>query len=312
MARMRTPEPAGGADRIELLRSFLRIVEAGSLSAAAAQLGTTQPTISRRLQLLERMLGLRLLRRSTHGLALTEDGERCLAHAREVLDGWSVLEETLRGSREGASGLLRVQAPHAFGQDQLIAPLAEFLAAHPEVSVEWRLQDRMPDFIADGIDCAIRVGWVEEPSVVAVRLADVPRIVVAAPGLWGDGPPPQDAALRDLPWLALTTYYRDEVTLTREDAALRFPIRPRLGTDSLHALRAAALAGLGAAIVSAWAVAEDLRLGRLVQLAPDWRAAPLPVSLVYPAGRLQPARLRHFIALMRERMPGLTGLEKPK
>ncbi|WP_307140262.1 LysR family transcriptional regulator [Pseudoroseomonas cervicalis] len=309
---MRTPEPAGGADRIELLRSFLRIVEAGSLSAAAAQLGTTQPTISRRLQLLERMLGLRLLRRSTHGLALTEDGERCLAHAREVLDGWSVLEETLRGSREGASGLLRVQAPHAFGQDQLIAPLAEFLAAHPEVSVEWRLQDRMPDFIADGIDCAIRVGWVEEPSVVAVRLADVPRIVVAAPGLWGDGPPPQDAALRDLPWLALTTYYRDEVTLTREDAALRFPIRPRLGTDSLHALRAAALAGLGAAIVSAWAVAEDLRLGRLVQLAPDWRAAPLPVSLVYPAGRLQPARLRHFIALMRERMPGLTGLEKPK
>lgn len=309
---MKTPEPAGGADRIELLRSFLRIVEAGSLSAAAAQLGTTQPTISRRLQLLERMLGLRLLRRSTHGLALTEDGERCLAHAREVLDGWSVLEETLRGSREGASGLLRVQAPHAFGQDQLIAPLAEFLAAHPEVSVEWRLQDRMPDFIADGIDCAIRVGWVEEPSVVAVRLADVPRIVVAAPGLWGDGPPPQDAALRDLPWLALTTYYRDEVTLTREDAALRFPIRPRLGTDSLHALRAAALAGLGAAIVSAWAVAEDLRLGRLVQLAPEWRAAPLPVSLVYPAGRLQPARLRHFIALMRERMPGLTGLEKPK
>ncbi|WBV43438.1 LysR family transcriptional regulator [Pseudoroseomonas cervicalis] len=309
---MSTPEPAGGADRIELLRSFLRIVEAGSLSAAAAQLGTTQPTISRRLQQLERLLGLRLLRRSTHGLALTEDGERCLAHAREVLDGWSVLEETLRGSREGASGLLRVQAPHAFGQDQLIAPLAEFLAAHPEVSVEWRLQDRMPDFIADGIDCAIRVGWVEEPSVVAVRLADVPRIVVAAPGLWGDGPPPEDEALRDLPWLALTTYYRDEVTLTREGAALRFPIRPRLGTDSLHALRAAALAGLGAAIVSAWAVAEDLRLGRLVQLAPDWRAAPLPVSLVYPAGRLQPARLRHFIALMRERMPGLTGLEKPK
>ncbi len=309
---MNAPEPGGGADRIALLRTFLHIVESGSLSAAALRLGTSQPTISRRLQLLERLLGLRLLRRSTHGLALTEDGERCLAHAREVLDGWSLLEETLRGAREGASGLLRVQAPHAFGQDQLIAPLAEYLAAHPGVSVEWRLQDRMPDFIADGIDCAIRVGWVEEPAVVAVRLADVPRIVVAAPGLWGDGPPPQGAALRDLPWLALTTYYREEVTLSRGGEELRFPIRPRLGTDSLHALRAAALAGLGAAIVSAWAVAEDLRQGRLVQLAPDWRAAPLPVSLVYPAGRLQPARLRHFIALMRERMPGLTGLEKPK
>ncbi|WP_256023707.1 LysR family transcriptional regulator [Roseomonas sp. GC11] len=294
------------------MRTFLRIVEAGSLSAAAVQLGTTQPTISRRLRQLERMLGLRLLRRSTHRMALTEDGERCLAHARDLLDGWGAMEAELRGARDAPRGLLRVQAPHAFGQDQLIAPLAEYLRAHPAVAVEWQLHDRMPDFIADGVDCAIRVGRVDDPSVVAVRLADVPRIVVSAPGLWGAGPPPAEAAaLPALPWLALNTFYRDEVTLSHaaRGEALRFPIRPRLSTDSLHALRAATLAGLGAAIVSAWVVAEDLRQGRLAQLAPAWRAAPLPVFLVYPAGRLQPAKLRHFISLMRARMPGIAGLE---
>ncbi|CAH2602278.1 LysR family transcriptional regulator [Rhodovastum atsumiense] len=304
-------DQTGGADRIDLLRTFLRIVEAGTLSAAAQHLGTSQPTVSRRLQLLERMLGVRLLQRSTHGLALTEDGERCLAHTRELLDSWGAMEAELRGAQDRPRGLLRVQAPHAFGQEQLVAPLAEYLRAHPEVSVEWKLHDRSPDFIADGIDCAIRVGWIEDPSVVAIRLAEVPRIVVAAPGLRGDRPPPAEAAeLAGLPWLALTTYYRDEVVLSHAGRGeeQRFPIRPRLGTDSLHALRAAALAGLGAAIVSAWIVADDLREGRLEQLVPDWTAAPLPVFLICPAGRFRPAKLRHFIELMRGCMSNVVGM----
>lgn len=299
-------DPAVAADRLELLQTFLRIVEAGSLSAAAQQMGSTQPTVSRRLQALERSLGLRLLHRSTHAMALTEDGERCLAHARDLLERWDSFEAEARGARDLPRGHLRVLVPHAFGQDQLMAPLLGFLDAHPQVSIEWLLHDRQPDFIAEGIDCAIRVGAVNDPSVVAQRLTEIQRVVVAPPGLWGDGPPPATPqALADLPWLALQTFYRDEVTLTREADGARetFPIRPRLATDSLYATRRAVLGGAGIALVSAWAVAPDLAAGRLVRLAPQWVGDPLPIYLMHPYARQYPPRLRAFTAWMREHMP---------
>ncbi len=307
-----------GADRIELLQTFVRIVESGSLSAAAQQMATTQPTVSRRLQTLERALGLRLLRRSTHAMALTEDGERCLAHARELLAAWQALETDLRGAQDTPRGLLRVVAPHAFGQDQLMAPLLALLQRHPALRVEWLLHDRQPDFVAEGIDCAVQVGAVLDPSVIAQRVAEVPRIAVAAPGLLGQGAavPRHPRELQALPWLALRTFYQRELQLHRVDEAtgpeswlLQF--EPRLGTDSLYALRNAVLGGLGAGVVSAWIVREDLAAGRLVHLAPGWQAEPLPVHLVYPPARHQPARLRAFMECMRQAMPDLVGMRAP-
>ena len=300
-----------GSDRLDLLETFVRIVEAGSLSAAAQQQGTTQPTVSRRLQQLERLMGLRLLQRSTHVMNLTEDGERCYEHAKDLLERWRAIESDLRGVQDSPRGNLRVLVPSVFGQQQLIPPLVEFLSQHPDVSVEWLLHDRMPDFIAENIDCAIRIGAVDAPGLVAIRLAELPRIVVAAPGLLGDGPLPDDpAALARLPWIALNTFYRNEVVLQHAQSGetQRFAIRPRLSTDHLHALCNAALAGLGVGIASAWAVADALSDGRLIQLAPDWSAQPLPISLVYPPARFRPARLRAFIQMMRDYLPQVPGV----
>lgn len=302
----------GAGDRIELLQTFVRIVEAGSLSAAAAQLAITQPTASRRLQTLERALGARLLQRSTHSMRLTADGERCYEHARELLAGWAAFESELRGASEEAEGILRVVAPHAFGQERLVKPLADYLRRHPRMTVEWLLHDdnAIQDFIAAGIDCAIQVGEVADSSLVAIKLAEVPRIVVAAPSLLGNGAPPERAAdLAALPWLALRTYYRHEVRLTHLDTgeSARIPIAPRLSTDSLYALRSAAVQGLGVAIGSAWVMADDLAAGRLVQLVPRWQAAPLPVNLVYPYARFYPARLRFFVEAMRAAAPEVVG-----
>ncbi|NMG33839.1 LysR family transcriptional regulator [Azoarcus sp. TTM-91] len=305
---------AAGGDRIELMQTFVRIVEAGSLSAAAAQLGTTQPTVSRRLQMLERAFGLKLLQRSTHVMKLTEDGQRCYAHAKDLLESWQAIEADLRGARDEPRGRLRVVVPHAFGQDQLIGPMTEYLRRHPGVSVEWLLHDRRPDFLAEDIDCAIQVGEVEDASVIAIRLAEVPRIVVAAPGLWGDGAPPAaPEALAALPWLALQTYYRDEVLLLRkaDGARSRFAIQPRMYTDSLYALRNAALVGLGACVASAWVVAEDIAQGRLAHLMPEWQAPPLPVYLVYPPARHYPAKLKVFNEVVRAHMPTLAGMHRP-
>ena len=184
---------SSATDRIELMQTFVRIVETGSLSAAAAQLGTTQPTISRRLQLLERSLGVRLLQRSTHAMKLTEEGERCFDRAKELLAGWAAFDAELRGMTEEPEGAMRIVVPHAFGQQQLVAPLAAYMRRFPKVNVEWLLHDKAPDFIADGVDCAIHVGQVDDPAVVAIKLAEVPRIIVAAPSVLAGIEPPRHA-----------------------------------------------------------------------------------------------------------------------
>ncbi|WP_225781765.1 LysR family transcriptional regulator [Xenophilus sp. Marseille-Q4582] len=301
--------PGAPADRLELMQTFVRIVDAGSLSAAAAQMLSTQPTVSRRLQALERMLGVRLLQRSTHGMRLTEDGARCYARAKTLIADWQALAADLGDTAQSASGLLRVVVPHAFGQTQLVGPLVEFLRTHTAVDVEWLLRDQPPDFVGQGVDCAIQVGEVSDPAVVAIRLAEVPRIVVAAPALLSDGAAPRHAReLGALPWLAFQTYYRHQITLqhgtTGELCALQ--LRPRLSSDSLYPLRTAALQGLGVGVFSAWLVQEDLAAGRLLHLVPQWQAPPLPVHLVYPYAQQYPARLRRFVELMRQHaMPGV-------
>ena len=297
-------------DRIALLQTFVRIVESGSLSAAAAHLGTSQPTISRRLQGLEQALGVKLIQRTTHTMKLTDDGERCYQHARRLIENWQIMEDEVSAARDEPVGVLRVRAPHAFGQDQMIAPLGDYLGRYPQMRIEWILNDRSPDFIPEGVDCAIHVGAVTDPNVVAVLLAEVPRIVVAAPSLLANSAVVEDVAnLADLPWIALNTFYRNEVVLHHlaSEETARFAISPRLSTDSLYAVRKAALNGLGAAMVSSWVVQDDLQEGALQHLLPDWQAAPLPIYLLYPYASYYPARLRKFIEMMKAVMPSLTG-----
>jgi DNA-binding transcriptional LysR family regulator len=293
-------------DRLALMETFVRIVEAGSLTAAAAQMQTTQPTISRRLGALERALGVRLLQRSTHRMRLTVDGERCYARAKELIADWSAFEDDLRGARQEPEGTLRVAVPHAFGQDKLVAPLADFLQRHPRVAVEWLLQDDVGDFIANGIDCAIQVGEPSDPGLVAIKLAEVPRIVVAAPALLGGRRAPREPSqLAALPWIALRTYYRNELLLRHERSGRieRIAMQPRMSTDSLYALRSAAVRGIGVGVGSTWLLMPEVKHKRLVELVPGWRAAPLPMYIVYPRARHDPSRLTRFLALMREAVP---------
>lgn len=302
-------------DRVELMRTFVRIVEAGSLSAAARQLNTTQATISRRLQSLEAMLGVKLVLRTTHAMKLTDDGERGYQHAKHIIDAWLALEDGLNVTEDEPVGMLRVRAPHAFGQQQLLTPLLSFLARYPNLSVEWMLNDKTVDFLSDNIDCAIRVGAEVDPATVSVLLAEVPRSVVATPALLAQFDaitvPEQ---LSSLPWIAINTFYQHNVSLTHQyrREPVTFPIAPRLSTDSIYVARNAALAGLGVAVVSSWTVTEDIAQGRLVELVPDWQATPLPVHLVYPWARYYPDRLRNFLELMKKVMPELAGMRRPE
>jgi len=289
----------------------VRIVEAGSLSAAAVQMNATQPTISRRLQALEQSMGVRLLNRSTHAMRLTVDGERYFERARELLDNWAQFETEVRGAQHEPEGLLRVAVPHAFGQDKFVVALAAFLRLYPRVSVQWLLEDDVRLAFANGVDCALQVSEPTDPALVAIKVSEVERFVVAAPMLLAGLPvaPATPAALKALPWLALQNYYRNEVELTHISTGRveRIAIRPLISTDSLYALRTAAVLGLGACVGSAWLLVEDIEAGRLVKVAPQWQAAPVPVFISYPYARYYPSRLQRFVSFMREAVPEAIG-----
>lgn len=290
----------------------MRIVEAGSLSAAAVQIQATQPTVSRRLQALEQSLGVRLLQRSTHTMRLTTEGERCFQRAKELLAQWEAFEVQMRGSNEEPEGLLRVAMPHAFGQETLVAALAKFLNDYPRVSVEWILKDDIRDFIGSGIDCAIQVGEPSDPGVVAVRLSEVPRLIVGAPSLFAEhiSLPADPDALAALPWLSLQKYYLHELALTHTGTGETrcVPIKPRMTSNSLYALRSAALLGLGVYAGSSWMLSDDISHRRLVPIGGSWSVSSLPVFLTYPCASFYPSRLLRFTAAMREIMPTLTKL----
>ncbi len=303
-------------DRLELIQSFVRIVEAGSISAAARLLGISQPTLSRRLKSLEHYLGLQLLQRSTHHLVLTPDGERSFEHFRTLLATWGAMESEIRGARDEPVGNLRVLAPHAFGQDRLIAPLAHYLARYPRMTLEWNLHDdrSLHDFIAEGIDCAIQVGNLRDVNLVARHLGDIPRILIAAPGFVPASMHLQHPQqLAELPWIALTTFYQNEMEFRHSVSGERVKIefQARMRTDNLYAMRNAVRHGIGIAAGSSWVMQEDLAQGQLLQLLPDWQISSLPVSLIYPYAPFYPAKLRCFSQLMQQVLPQIFGAGEP-
>ena len=255
-------------------------------------------------------MNCKLILRSTHNMKLTDDGERCYRYGKNVLAAWGEFDDALNNAESQPSGLLRVRAPHAFGQDHLIAPLGDLLKQYPKLQIDWRLNDQTPDFIADNIDCAVHVGPVTDTANIARLLAEIPRIVVAAPALLNALPDiihPTD--LPALPWLSLSTFYTRAFCLTHkaEKHTEEVTIEPRLLTDSLYATKKAALNGLGLAVVSSWVVEDEIQRGELVHVLPQWQAASLPIYLIYPYANYYPARLRTFLSLMQDVMSDIVA-----
>ncbi|AUN97356.1 LysR family transcriptional regulator [Bacteriovorax stolpii] len=289
-------------DRLELMRTFIRIVDSKNLSSAALSLKTTQPTISRRLKALEESLGLKLIQRTTHQMQMTEEGRRFYYHAKDIVERWNVIEAEMTGAKTLPKGILRVQVPQALGIGKFNDVLSSYLKNHPQVDIEWILSDKSPDFISENLDCAIKVGNIDDPSLIAVKIFELSRIIVASPDLMDNKKKLfRPSELQNTPWLSFKTHYLDRINLfhskTNEEITLK--IHPRFISDNLFAMREAALMGLGIGVLSKWIVEKDLREGRLVQLCKDWQAASLPVYLIYPQSRLKPAKLQKFIELIK-------------
>lgn len=279
-------------DIVSALRTFLRVAETSSFSAAALDLGLTQPAVSRQVSALEARLNMRLLHRTTTALALTAEGERMIPMARRVLEAVEELGG-LGQEGEGASGKARLSVPPPLGLF-LSDRMAAFLARHPGLSVDLLLKGEGSDLVQDGIDLEVRLGPVADNSLIVRRLGWTTAFLVAAPAyLQRRGRParPEDLAAHDC-----ICYRRagDNRFWSFSDGARDIPVRitPRLTADNAVAVHRATLAGAGLSILSHILALPDIESGALVHVMPDFRPTRLPINVVYASRRNVPLRVR--------------------
>ncbi|MCA1407800.1 LysR family transcriptional regulator [Ensifer sp. IC3342] len=279
---------------------------AGSLSEAARRLGLTPMIATRRLASLERSLGVRLMHRTTRSLSLTPEGESFLAYAQALVETEQQALARLRGEDKGAAGLLRVSAPVAFSI-KVIAPLIPpLLDTNPELRISLDMSDSMPDLVSSGTDLAIRIARLKDSSLIAKKLANNPRSLVASPAyLEKYGTPRMAGDLANHHCLPLYGVTHWTVLSAGVETSLR--LQSRFSSTSIEGCHAACLAGAGIALLSDWNIADDLKSGRLLRVTlADAEPETLAIWAVYPTSRLVPPKVRIFID---ELVSALSGLK---
>lgn len=276
-------------DRIDAMRLFIRVADAGSFSRAASDLGIGQPTVSRRIQDLEHRLGAELFQRTTRALGLTEAGQRFYSRAGSILAEFDEAEAEARGLDHEPVGLLRVSAANSLAR-RLIAPqIATFLERYPHVKCDIIAEDAITDLVGEGVDLAFRLGTLADSRLMAKRMGEVRRLVWAAPAfLDTHGTPQTPADLDGLPGLIFRQLPKGrDWTLQRGDQSVTVKMDGRLSASSGEVLLQGALDGLGLFLAPDWLVCEDANAGRLVRVLPDWEGEPLAVHAVWTSGKLR-------------------------
>jgi DNA-binding transcriptional LysR family regulator len=288
-------------DRFQELTVFIRAATMGSFSAAARELGLSQPSISRIISELEERLGVRLLLRSTRKVVPTDAGASFLQHAGQILADLERADELAR-NMDSVEGILRVAAPSIVCQRVLIPKLAQFAAHHPKLKIEMMTSDSLQNLVADRVDVAIRFGRLKDSGFVARKLAVLPRILVASPGyIAAHGMPESvDALARHDIIVGPVTPQIWPWIFTRQGEDHHARIEPRFMFDSAEGAIAAAAAGLGIARVATSFCAAEIQSGRLQQVLPDFAPEPVDVHAVYPGGRATSTKVKLFSEFLRD------------
>jgi len=286
-------------DKLRAIKSFVRIVESGSLTAAAADLNVSLPSMVRTLAALEQDLGVTLLNRTTRRIHLTHDGEQYLEHCRIILTHVQEAEAALRSQRTVPHGRLVLTASVAFGQRHVASIVNEFMRRHPGVSVEFLLVNRIVNLVEEGFDVAIRIAHLDDASLVSIPLTKVRRVVCASPDyLRRHGIPrsPQDLkAHRGVRFTGLAPRANWPFRINARDISVSIP-NAIVCNDADVAIESCAK-GLGLGSFLSYMVAPLRRSGRLKYVLEDFEIGPVPVQFVYPRARIMSATVRAFAEL---------------
>lgn len=291
-------------DRMTAMEVFCRVVEAGSFSAAARDLNVGQPAVSKSVAQLEDRLGIRLLLRSSKGLAPTEAGVRFYTRAKRSIEEADDAENAARGEGASLVGRLRVSAAVTFARLNIVPRLPQFLAAHPELDIDLVLDDRDIDLVEEGIDLSLRMGNLPDSTLTVRRIGTGKRHVVATPAYLTRAGTPRDPT--DLTAHAAVVYTRrgggDLWTFKQgtTEAAITVRGKIRASASAAEGVREAVLADLGIAMVTQWMCPRELERGDLVVLLPDWDLPSIDLWAVFPGGRLVSPKARAFAAFVEE------------
>lgn len=290
-------------DKLQAMQLFVRVVDAGSYTAAADQMGISRALASKLIQNLEDTLGVRLLNRTTRRLSLTEPGRNYYQRVSDVLAQLGEAEAEAAELQIEPRGRLRVSVPMSFAVLHLAPAIAEFQRRFPRVDLELSLNDRQVDIVDEGFDMAIRISRLADSSMVARRIAECRIVAVASPAYLAErGEPhePPDLARHDCLHYSLAAR-GEEWTFARGDAQISVRVHNHLSANNGDFIAAAAASGLGIALSPTFICGDYLRAGRLVRVLPDWHAPPLAVYAIYPQTRALPAKTRRLIDFLVER-----------
>ena len=284
-------------DLFAAFKVYVRVAEAGSFSAVAREMGTTQPAVSRQVAALEEHLGARLIQRTTRSLALTEDGRDLLEHARRVLDCVEEAEGAVGRRHAAPSGLVRLATSTTFGRLYVAPRIPRLLERYPDLAIELRLSDAVSDLVAEGVDLAVRVNTVEDSSLVARKVGSSRRITVASAELLAaHGTPRHPSELAHLPCIIFTGRPTpNDWHFDGPDGPIAVNVGGRFRTDNGEGVREAVLAGMGFAVLPIWCFGTEITDGRLVPVLTDWEPPTTPISAVYPSRRNLAPRTRAVI-----------------
>ncbi|KXV19273.1 LysR family transcriptional regulator [Gluconobacter oxydans] len=273
-------------DRIDLLRIFIRVAESGSFTHAADTLQMPRSTVSTAVQELENRLGTRLLARTTRSVRLTDDGRMFQQTALRLLGDFEDAENRFRLHSSQTRGHVKVNLPSRIGRLIVAPALPEFLDRYPGLDIELGMTDRSINLAEDGTDCVLRVGPLQDSSLIGRTLGLLPVFNVASPSYLAQHGTPQSpadlSAHQAVLYASPTTGRIEDWEWEHDGREDSRSVRGRVTVNSAEGAVACCLAGLGVAQLPAYDVLPHIRRGELVDILPQWRAAPLPMTLLYP------------------------------
>ncbi|MEA1650674.1 LysR family transcriptional regulator [Nitrospirillum sp. BR 11164] len=294
-------------DLLMAMRVYVRVVERGSLSAAARDLGMGQPAVSERIERLEAHLGSRLLLRSTRSLSMTDAGAVFYERARQTLEAAADAVAAV-GPDQPLRGTLRLAAPHGVGEVLLPPILLCLRRSHPDLDIDLVLNDRVVDPVTEGVDLSLRLGDSGEGAFIARPLGHVRRLLVAAPEyMERHGAPagPHDLGGHDFVRVG-GLFANGRLPLVAEDGkAIAAPIRIRMSLGHWRPAHALLLGGAGIGVLQAPVCTADVAAGRLVPLLPGHRVPGFDLHALYPVSRQVPPKVRMVLDLLRRELPAV-------
>ncbi len=293
-------------DNFKRMTAFARVVEAGSFAGAAKRLGMARSAVSRHIAQLEKDFGVRLLNRTTRRLGLTEAGRIYYRSCATILAEAEAAERRIRRLRDEPAGTLTLAGPTGLGP-RLAALAQDFIQRHPMLNIELRLDDRVVDMVAEGIDVSIRIGWLADSRLIARRLCDSPRVLCASPDyIERHGRPRTPSQLAEHECIIFTLLPTPhQWTFTRNGRTETVHVNGRMRTDSAIAMRSLVLEGGGIAPLSRFLVADELAAGRVEPLLPGYDCGNAGVYAVYQDRHYKQTKVSLFIDFVEARMKRL-------